>query len=54
MLSMDPTQGPLRAFLFREGKMNQFNSDWARMTGLAGGTAATMLFLAITLFFIVQ
>ncbi len=38
----------------RRGEMLHFDSDWARVTGLAGGTLLSVFFLAITLFYIAQ
>jgi hypothetical protein len=34
--------------------MLHLDSDWARATGLAGGTVLTMLFMAVALFYIAQ
>jgi hypothetical protein len=56
MLSIDPETGFFEGFFMGEGRnrMLQFDSDWARVTGLAGGTILTMLFLAVSLFYIAQ
>ena len=56
-LSMDPEAGHFESvFLWGEGenRMLQYDSDWARITGLASGTLLTMLFLAVSLFYIAQ
>jgi hypothetical protein len=35
-------------------EMMHIDSDWARATGLAGGTVLTMIFMGVVLFYIAQ
>ncbi len=59
MLSINPEERGFEGVFisgakFRRVHMLHFDSDWARVTGLAGGTVLSMLFLAIALFLAVQ